>query len=103
MVGMVIMISASFRLYRIVVFPAASRPTMRMHISFLPKRPLERFAKVFLVLVDESKLQQPETPAVAALSQALIALPQVFYNLGVTFLNFPYSNRLIGYTESRVQ
>lgn len=35
MVGMVVTISPSFSLYRIVVFPAASRPTMRMRISFL--------------------------------------------------------------------
>ena len=46
-VGMVVTISPSFSLYRMVVLPAASRPTMRMRISFLPKRPLKRFAKIF--------------------------------------------------------
>jgi hypothetical protein len=35
-VGMVVTISPSLSLYRIVVFPAASKPTMRMRISFLP-------------------------------------------------------------------
>ena len=35
-VGMVVTISPSFNLYRIVVFPAASRPTMRIRISFFP-------------------------------------------------------------------
>ena len=55
MVGMVVTISPSFSLHRIVVFPAASRPTMRMHISFLPKRPLKRLAKMFPMLVDRWK------------------------------------------------
>ena len=36
MVGIVVTISPSFSLYRMVVFPAASRPTIRMRISFLP-------------------------------------------------------------------
>lgn len=36
MVGMVVTISPSFSLYRMVVLPAASRPTMRILISFLP-------------------------------------------------------------------
>lgn len=35
-VGMVVTTSPSFSLYRIVVFPAASSPTMRMRISFFP-------------------------------------------------------------------
>ncbi len=42
-VGMVVTISPSFSLYRIVVFPAASSPTIRILISFLPKT-LKRFA-----------------------------------------------------------
>lgn len=36
-------ISPSLSLYRIVVLPAASNPTMRMRISFLPKRPWSSF------------------------------------------------------------
>lgn len=36
MVGMVVTISPSLSLYRIVVFPAASKPTIRMRISFFP-------------------------------------------------------------------
>lgn len=44
-VGMVVTISPSFSLYRIVVFPAASRPTIRILISFLPKT-LKRFANM---------------------------------------------------------
>ena len=39
MVGIVVTISPSLSLYRIVVLPAASRPTIRMRISFLPNRP----------------------------------------------------------------
>ena len=35
-VGIVVTISPSFSLYRMVVFPAASRPTIRMRISFFP-------------------------------------------------------------------
>ena len=36
MVGMVVTISPSLSLYRMVVLPAASRPTIRMRTSFLP-------------------------------------------------------------------
>lgn len=46
MVGMVVTISPSFSLYRMVVFPAASRPTIRMRISFFPIRLLRRFPKI---------------------------------------------------------
>lgn len=37
MVGMVVTISPSLSLYRMVVLPAASRPTMRIRISFFPQ------------------------------------------------------------------
>lgn len=47
MVGMVVTISPSFSLYRMVVFPAASRPTIKMRISFFPIRLLRRFPKIF--------------------------------------------------------
>ena len=40
-VGIVVTISPSFSLYKIVVFPAASNPTMRILISFLPNRLLK--------------------------------------------------------------
>ena len=83
MVAMVVTISPSFSLYRIVVFPAASRPTMRMRISFLPKRPLKRFAKIFPMLVDRWKQYWPETSAAAAPSQALVSLPPDFLFLRV--------------------
>lgn len=46
MVGMVVTISPSFSLYRMVVFPAASRPTIRMRISFFPIRLFRRFPKI---------------------------------------------------------
>lgn len=39
MVGIVVTISPSLSLYKIVVFPAASSPTIKMRISFLPNRP----------------------------------------------------------------
>jgi hypothetical protein len=35
-VGIVVTISPSFNLYRMVVFPAASRPTIKIRISFFP-------------------------------------------------------------------
>lgn len=46
-VGMVVTISPSLSLYRMVVFPAASRPTMRILISFLPMRLLSRLPNMF--------------------------------------------------------
>jgi len=46
MVGMVVTISPSFNLYRIVVLPAASRPTMRMRISCLEKSLWNSLVKV---------------------------------------------------------
>ena len=38
MVGMVVTISPSLSVYKMVVLPAASRPTIKMRISFLPKK-----------------------------------------------------------------
>lgn len=38
MVGMVVTISPSLSLYKMVVLPAASRPTIKIRISFLPKK-----------------------------------------------------------------
>lgn len=46
-VGIVVTISPNFNLYRIVVLPAASRPTIKILISFLPKRPLNNVANIF--------------------------------------------------------
>lgn len=47
MVGIVVTISPNLSLYKIVVLPAASKPTINILISFLPKRPLNKFAKTF--------------------------------------------------------
>lgn len=52
MVGMVVTISPSFSLYRIVVFPAASSPTIRILISFLPNRPLNKLANTFPIVTN---------------------------------------------------
>jgi len=49
MVGMVVTISPSLSLYKIVVLPAASRPTIRMRISFLEKRRLNTLWKAPMV------------------------------------------------------
>jgi len=49
-VGMVVTISPSLSLYRMVVLPAASRPTMRILISFFPNKPLNRFEKTFPIV-----------------------------------------------------
>jgi hypothetical protein len=43
---MVVTISPSFSLYRIVVFPAASKPTMRILISFFPQSLSKSFENV---------------------------------------------------------
>lgn len=45
-VGIVVTTSPSLSLYKIVVFPAASRPTIRILISFFPNI-LNKFAKTF--------------------------------------------------------
>jgi len=50
-VGIVVTISPNFNLYRIVVLPAASRPTIKILISFLPKRPLNNVANIFPMMV----------------------------------------------------
>ena len=50
MVGIVVTISPSLSLYRIVVLPAASRPTIRILISFFPNSPLNRFVNTFPIL-----------------------------------------------------
>ena len=50
-VGMVVTISPSFSLYKIVVFPAASRPTIRMRISFFPHNLSKSFENVRPILL----------------------------------------------------
>lgn len=45
-VGIVVTISPSFSLYRIVVFPAASRPTIKIRISFFPHSLSKSFENV---------------------------------------------------------
>lgn len=57
-VGMVVTISPSFNLYRIVVFPAASRPTIRMRISFLPQRRSKSFENVRPILAATLQLRE---------------------------------------------
>lgn len=51
-VGMVVTISPSFSLYRMVVFPAASSPTIRILISFFPNRLFSRLPKMFPMVTD---------------------------------------------------
>lgn len=46
MVGMVVTISPSLSLYKMVVFPAASKPTIKILISFLPQRRSNSFENV---------------------------------------------------------
>lgn len=45
-------ISPSLSLYRMVVLPAASKPTIRIRISFFPKRFLKRPANMFPMVAD---------------------------------------------------
>ena len=54
-VGIVVTISPNLSLYNIVVFPAASNPTINILISFLPNRLLNKFAKAFPILAVESE------------------------------------------------
>merc|ERR1711934_692288 len=58
MVGIVVTTSPSFSLYRMVVLPAASSPTMRMRQSFLPTSLPNTLLKIpilALYQVDEQK------------------------------------------------
>lgn len=57
-VGMVVTISPSLSLYRMVVFPAASKPTIRIRISFFPKRFLKRPANMFPMVADLSETKK---------------------------------------------
>lgn len=54
-------ISPSLSLYRMVVFPAASRPTMRILISFLPIRLFSRLPKMFPMTTGGSHLDCNKT------------------------------------------
>ena len=47
---MVVTISPNFNLYKIVVFPAASRPTIKIRISFLPHSLSNNREKVIPIL-----------------------------------------------------
>ena len=57
MVGMVVTISPNLSLYKMVVLPAASRPTMSIRISFFEKSLLNS-------LVKESPILLPLTPTI---------------------------------------
>ncbi|KAG6558287.1 hypothetical protein Mapa_000037 [Marchantia paleacea] len=67
MVGMVVTISPSFNLYKIVVFPAASRPTIKIRISFFENRLENSLVNV--------------SPILAPLFQHLLLSPPLFASL----------------------
>ena len=52
MVGMVVTISPSLSLYRMVVFPAASRPTIRIRISLRPHSLSNNLEKVIPMVAE---------------------------------------------------
>merc|ERR1711971_1066758 len=54
-VGIVVTISPSLSLYRMVVFPAASSPTIRIRISFLPHRRSNSLENVRPILAVECR------------------------------------------------
>ena len=56
-VGIVVTISPNFNLYKIVVLPAASSPTIKILISFLPKRPLKSVANIFPIFREFNDLK----------------------------------------------
>ena len=60
-VGMVVTISPSFSLYKMVVFPAASKPTIRIRISFFPKRLLNNFSKTFPIVTEFCDLKEKKS------------------------------------------
>ena len=68
MVGMVVTISPSLSLYRIVVLPAASRPTIRMRISCFENKRLNTLWKApILASALESSANWPlQLPACVA-------------------------------------
>lgn len=51
--GIVVTISPSFSLYRIVVFPAASKPTIRILISFFPQSRSKSLENVRPMIADK--------------------------------------------------
>ena len=57
-VGMVVTISPSFNLYKMVVLPAASRPTIKILISFFPKRFRNNPANMFPILNNEQIINE---------------------------------------------
>jgi len=70
MVGMVVTISPSFNLYRIVVLPAASRPTMRMRISCLEKSLWNSLVKVSPIAAAGGKKKLPDSFSLSPLPPA---------------------------------
>ena len=57
-VGIVVTISPSLSLYRIVVFPAASNPTIKILISFLPKRPRKSPSNMFPISIQDELVEK---------------------------------------------
>ena len=53
-VGMVVTISPSLSLYRMVVFPAASKPTIKIRISFFPHSLSKSFENVRPMITAEA-------------------------------------------------
>jgi hypothetical protein len=51
----IIYVKPYFNLYRMVVFPAASRPTMRIRISFFPKNRSNNFEIVIPMVVNRAE------------------------------------------------
>lgn len=74
-VGMVVIISPNFSLYRIDVFLAASRPTMMMGTSFVPTKPFKKLVKMFPMLASGWKDAGQGHLSGGSSSQALVLLP----------------------------
>lgn len=58
MVGIVVTISPSLSLYRMVVLPAASRPTINMRISFLANSLLKSLVKDSPIFVSTNSVKK---------------------------------------------
>lgn len=90
MVGMVVTISPSFSLYKIVVLPAASKPTMRIRISFFPNRLLNSFSKTFPIVAEFCNLNKKQVERLLFID-AHIKITHVKYMAQLFLVKVKYS------------
>ena len=84
-VGMVVTISPSFSVYRMVVFPAASRPPHENARCFFAKKAFEEVCKDIPHAADRWEQHWPEKPSEAAAQMLLGGRPWFRSHLHVQF------------------